>query len=65
MLKRFFNYCKECYEELAHKTTWPTTKELSHSAMVVLSASLIIAIVVFLMDVVFKNVMLFIYNLLS
>jgi len=64
-LKRFVNYCKACYEELAHKTTWPTTKELSHSAMVVLSASLIIAIVVFLMDVVFKNVMLFIYNLLS
>ncbi len=65
MLKRFVNYCKECYEELAHKTTWPNSKELSHSAMVVLSASLIIAIVVFLMDVVFKNVMLFIYNLLS
>ena len=65
MLKRFVNYCKECYEELAHKTTWPSPKELSHSAMVVLSASLIIAIVVFLMDVVFKNVMLFIYNLLS
>ena len=65
MLKRFVNYCTECYEELAHKTTWTTTKELSHSAMVVLSASLIIAIVVFLMDVVFKNVMLFIYNLLS
>ena len=63
MFKRFVNYCKECYNELAHKTTWPTYKELSHSAMVVLSASLIIAIVVFLMDVVFKNVMLFIYNL--
>ena len=63
MLKRFVNYCKECYNELAHKTTWPTYKELSHSAMVVLSASLIIAIVVFLMEVVFKNVMLLIYNL--
>ena len=33
--------------------------------MVVLSASLIIALVVFLMDVVFKNFMLFIYQLLS
>ena len=69
MLKRFYNfcknYCKDCYNELAHKTTWPTRAELTHSAMVVLSASLIIAIVVFLMDVVFKNVMLFIYNLLS
>ncbi|MBO4820225.1 MAG: preprotein translocase subunit SecE [Prevotella sp.] len=61
--KRFGNYCNECYKELAHKTTWPTYKELSHSAMVVLTASLIIALVVFVMDVVFKNLMLFIYNL--
>ena len=61
--KRFVNYCKECYNELAHKTTWPTYKELSHSAMVVLTASLIIAVVVFVMDFVFKNLMLFIYNL--
>ena len=40
-------------------------KELSHSAMVVLSASLIIALVVFLMDVVFENCMKFIYQLFS
>jgi preprotein translocase subunit SecE len=65
MLKKFIDYCKVCYNELAHKTTWPTPKELSHSAMVVLSASLIIALVVFLMDVVFKNFMLIIYQLLS
>ncbi|MBR0118177.1 MAG: preprotein translocase subunit SecE, partial [Prevotella sp.] len=39
--------------------------ELSHTAMVVLSASLIIALVVFLMDVVFKNCMQFIYQLFS
>ena len=63
MFKRFIDYCKECYNELAHKTTWPTYKELSHSAMVVLTASLIIAVVVFIMDVVFKNLMLFIYNM--
>ena len=33
MLKRFINYCKDCYDELAHKTTWPTRRELTHSAM--------------------------------
>jgi len=65
MFKRFVNYCKECYNELAHKTTWPTYKELSHSAMVVLSASLIIALVVFVMDWVFEKVMLLIYNLMA
>jgi preprotein translocase subunit SecE len=60
-MKRFINYCKECYEELAHRTTWPTYKELTQSAVVVLSASLIIAIVVWVMDVVFKAAMSTIY----
>ena len=61
IVKTFFNYCKACYEELAHKTTWPTRKELTLSAVLVLSASLIIAVVVWLMDVVFKAVMSSIY----
>ena len=61
IVKTFFNYCKACYEELAHKTTWPTRKELTQSAVLVLSASLIIAVVVWLMDIVFKAVMSSIY----
>ena len=61
IIKTFINYCKSCYDELAHKVTWPTYKELTQSAVVVLSASLIIAIVVWLMDVVFKAVMSSIY----
>ena len=61
MFKKFVNYCKACYNELAHKTTWPTRTELTHSAMVVLSASLIIALVVFIMDFVFQNVMQLVY----
>ncbi len=60
-MKKFFNYCKECYEELAYKVTWPTRKELSQSATLVLTASLIIAIVVWIMDVFFKTVMSAIY----
>ena len=61
MIKKFINYCKACYDELAHKVTWPSYKELTQSAVVVLSASLIIAVVVWLMDVVFKAVMSSIY----
>ena len=65
MIKNFFkriaNYCKLCYDELVHKTTWPTRAELTHSAMVVLSASLIIALVVFAMDSVFRFVMSMVY----
>ena len=61
MFKKFGNYCKACYDELAHKTTWPTRRELTHSAMVVLSASLDIAIVVFAMDSAFSFGMSMVY----
>ena len=61
MFKSVTNYCKACYDELVHKTSWPTRAELTHTAMVVLSASLIIAVVVFIMDSVFRFVMSTIY----
>ena len=61
MFKKFIDYCKACYDELAHKVTWPSRKELTQSAVVVLSASLIIAVVVWLMDVAFKAVMSSVY----
>lgn len=59
--KRFGNYCKGCYTELAHKVTWPTRKELSSSAVVVLTASLIIAVAVWIMDFAFKSIMGIVY----
>ena len=61
MFKKIVNYCKACYDELAHKTTWPSRAQLTHSAMVVLSASLVIALVVFAMDFVFQHVMDFVH----
>lgn len=61
MFNKLVNYCKACYEELAHKTTWPSRAELTHRAMVVLTASLVIAVVVFIMDFVFQHVMNFVY----
>ena len=57
MFQKIVNYCKESYNELVHKTTWPTRKELSSSAVVVLYASLLIALVVFCMDSVFQFIM--------
>ena len=57
MFNRKANYCKESYDELVQKVSWPTRSELSGSAVVVLYASLLIALVVFLMDSVFQFVM--------
>ena len=61
MFKKIFKYCKESYDALVHKTTWPTRSELTNSAVVVLSASLLIALVVFAMDFVFQSAMEVIY----
>ena len=61
MFKKIVNYCKACYDELAHKTTWPSRAQLTHSAVIVLSASLVIAVVVFAMDSLFKWVMSMVY----
>ena len=62
-MNKFVNYCKLCYNELAHEVTWPTAKELTQSASVVLIASLIIAVVVFCMDFIFQHLMLLVYSL--
>ncbi len=57
MFKKIANYCKESYNELVHKVSWPTRSELTSSAVVVLYASLLIALVVFIMDSAFQFVM--------
>ncbi len=55
-------YFKEAYDELVHKVSWPSWPELQSSAIVVLVASLLIAVVVFVMDVSFKNIMELVYS---
>ena len=64
MIKKIFNYVKVSYEELVHKTTWPSRSELMNSAVLVLIASLCIALVVYVIDQIFQHGMEFIYGLL-
>ena len=59
----FVENVKESYNELVHKTSWPTRKELSQSAVIVLIASIILALIVWLMDLCFENIMTFVYGL--
>ncbi|MBQ9312750.1 MAG: preprotein translocase subunit SecE [Bacteroidales bacterium] len=47
------SYVKSCYDELVNKVSWPTMSELQNSTIVVFVASLIIALIVFIMDIVF------------
>ena len=46
-------YIQDVYNEMLYKVNWPTWPELQSSAIVVLIASLIIALLVFLMDFLF------------
>lgn len=54
---------KLSYDELVHKVSWPSKKELAQSSVIVLVASLVLALVVWVMDLFFEKVMTFVYGL--
>ncbi|MBI2279360.1 MAG: preprotein translocase subunit SecE [Bacteroidetes bacterium] len=56
-------YIKESTDELLNKVSWPTWPELQSSAVIVLVASVIFAVIIYLMDTSFSNLMKFIYGL--
>jgi preprotein translocase subunit SecE len=56
-MNKIIAYCKESYAELVNKVSWPTWKELQSSAIVVMVASLIIALVIAGMDLSAKFVL--------
>jgi len=62
-MRKIANYLKESYTELVFKVTWPTWKELQSSALVVMIASLIFALIVFAMDSTFQKILEGIYKL--
>jgi preprotein translocase subunit SecE len=57
-------YITESYKELVQKVTWPSWAELQSSALVVMVATLIIALVVLVMDLAFKNLMEVVYKII-
>ncbi len=59
----FVENVKESYNELVHKVSWPTRKELAQSSVIVLIASIILALIVWLMDWCFESIMTFVYGL--
>ncbi|WP_297114405.1 preprotein translocase subunit SecE [uncultured Porphyromonas sp.] len=61
--KRIGTYTKNCYNELVHKVSWPTRSELINSTVVVMIASVIIAIFVAGVDFVFQQLMQLVYGL--
>ena len=62
-MRKFINYLKESYVEMTKKVSWPTWDKLQNSAIVVMVASVIFAIVIFAMDFCFQHLMSAIYTL--
>ena len=53
---------KESYNELVHKVSWPTTSELANSTIIVMVASIIAALVIWVIDKCMDFLMHFIYR---
>jgi preprotein translocase subunit SecE len=55
-------YLKESYDELVKNVTWPTWASLQGNAIAVIIAALILALLVFVMDVAAKTALDLIYG---
>ncbi|HTQ66279.1 MAG TPA: preprotein translocase subunit SecE [Puia sp.] len=58
-------YFRESYKELMEKVTWPSWTQLQQSTVIVLVATLLITIVVYVMDIFSSTILKFIYSLFS
>lgn len=62
-MERLKLYIRESYNELVNKVTWPTWPNLLSNTRLVLVASIIMALLVFLMDVISKGLLDQVYGL--
>jgi preprotein translocase subunit SecE len=61
-MEKVKNYILESIDEIRNKVTWPKFAELQGSAILVLVASLIFAVIIGLIDLGFKNVLTWFYR---
>lgn len=54
---------QDSYNELVYKVSWPSKKDLANSTVIVMVASILMAVVIWAIDVVFDSVMNLIYSL--
>jgi len=64
-MSKVTSYIKESYVELVEKVSWPTWSELQDSVVVVMIASLIIAVIIFIMDFGIQSVMNLFYKMVG
>ena len=54
---------EESYNELVHKVSWPTKSELANSTVVVMVASILMALVIWLVDLGLNKMMHLLYGI--
>jgi len=57
------NYIKSSFDELRNKVSWPTLNQLQSSSLVVGVCSVIIAVIIYLMDLGSQNLFEQFFNL--
>ncbi|MBE0434147.1 preprotein translocase subunit SecE [candidate division WOR-3 bacterium] len=59
MFKKIANYIKDVYYEM-RKVIWPTRSEVTNSTIVVVIISVIVALIIFALDIIFSTLLGFI-----
>ncbi len=63
MMNKLTAYLRDSYKELVEKVTWPNWEELQQSTMIVLGATALITLVVWIMDFVANGSLKAIYSM--
>jgi len=58
-------YIRDSYKELVEKVTWPNWEELQQSTMIVLGATALITLVVWIMDFASNGTLKAIYSMFA
>lgn len=61
-MESIIGYIKESYDELVNKVTWPSWGSLISTSRVVLIATIVITLIIFVMDGVASQLLKLIYN---
>lgn len=64
-MSKLRTYIEESTDELLNKVSWPTWAELQSSGIVVMIASIIISLIIFLMDTTFSTMMEELYKIIK
>lgn len=62
-MSRVKSYFQESYQELLHKTSWPSWSELQRTTVLVAVASILIALLIFAMDKIISTALEGFYDL--